>query len=93
MKRDQCKSDLSRPGRNLPDIPYCRLASIWAINNSILQCGEYLEGTTTHLSPALEWISAPTGRHHHSLGQHPRSRVTPPIPAPTGRPNRDGGAA
>ena len=54
--------------------------------------------------PGLAWIcpfgaqegsasKAPTGRHHHSLGQRPRFPTTPPIPAPTGRPNRNGGAA
>jgi hypothetical protein len=34
---------------------------------------------------------APTGRHHPSPGQRPGFRITPPIPAPTGRPNRHGG--
>ena len=54
--------------------------------------------------PGLAWIcpfgaqegsasKAPTGRHHHSLGQRPRFPTTPLIPAPTGRPNRNGGAA
>ena len=32
---------------------------------------------------------APTGRHHPSLGQRPRFLTTPPIPAPTGRANRN----
>jgi hypothetical protein len=39
----------------------------------------------------LRFSKAPTGRHHPSPGQRPGFRITPPIPAPTGRPNRNGG--
>ncbi len=45
------------------------------------------------LRSELRFSKAPTGRHHPSLGQRPRFLTTPPIPAPTGRPNRNGGAA
>ena len=41
----------------------------------------------------FQMSKAPTGRFNSSLGQRPRTHVTPPIPAPTGRPNRNGGAA
>jgi hypothetical protein len=75
-------------------------ATVWAALSGLDSFPVFYPGRC----PGLVWLcpvgaqegtasKAPTGRPQASLGHRPRFRVTTPNPAPTGRPNRDGGAA